>query len=356
MNLCILDLGKKQNMKNNIFNPSAYSTYGNDLGFPFRVLKEKFLQRGHNLDTIDIRQIESFDGFIFIEMPKNDNLLSALKNTGKPLYLIIFECPALLPRNWDVTRHSVFSKIFTWNPEMPGDKYIHFLWPNNLSVRTNYIPFDKKEKLLSIFTARKWCLHRGELYTERQKAIEWFENFHKEDLDLYGPGWSPSIRKNIKEHILNLNRIIFGRQTRPWRWAKFEVHRGYAPSKIETLKRYKFSLCYENATGFPGYISEKIFDCFIARTVPVYLGWAGAKDYIPENCFINKGNFSTYEELYKFITSMSGPEYAEYIEAISKFLESPVGNLFDAHSFGENVAKNVIADIITAKNNSALRD
>jgi hypothetical protein len=40
-------------------------------------------------------------------------------------------------------------------------------------------------------------------------------------------------------------------------------------SKKNTLEKYKFSICYENARDIPGYITEKIFDCFFAGCVPI---------------------------------------------------------------------------------------
>ena len=45
----------------------------------------------------------------------------------------------------------------------------------------------------------------------------------------------------------------------------------YVRNKISFLSNYKFSIAMENSEG-QGYISEKIFDSFIAGTIPIYYG------------------------------------------------------------------------------------
>ena len=63
-------------------------------------------------------------------------------------------------------------------------------------------------------------------------------------------------------HLLrahNFSVDIFGSQTRPVR------------HKSETMKNYKYALCFENSYH-PGYITEKIFDAFSAGTIPLYWG------------------------------------------------------------------------------------
>ncbi|WP_237416386.1 glycosyltransferase family 10 domain-containing protein [Helicobacter saguini] len=42
-------------------------------------------------------------------------------------------------------------------------------------------------------------------------------------------------------------------------------------NKIEWLKDYTFNICFENSS-YPGYLSEKLADAFIAGCVPIYWG------------------------------------------------------------------------------------
>lgn len=338
MNFCAIDRTRRLNRKNSLFDPRAYTQHGNDLGYPLRVLKETLASMGHSLDTVDMKPFGSFDGFIFLDIPKDEVCFERFVDSGKPLYLIIFECQALLPGDWDFQRHGHFEKVFTWNPDLAGDRYVRFYWPNNLSIPFEPRPFGARTRLLSIFTSRRWCTHPLELYSERLNAIEWFERNHPDQLDLFGPNWSPSLRKNMKEHFLNSVRRFAKKPTRPWRWSKYSTHKGYARSKLATLRDYRFSICYENARDIPGYITEKIFDCFLAGVVPIYLGWNDVDRYIPRECFIDKRHFAAYEDLYEYIASMSESEYEGFIEAMGSFLASPGGRLFDAGSFALTVS------------------
>ncbi len=135
----------------------------------------------------------------------------------------------------------------------------------------------------------------NQLYAEREKAIEFFENQKEEGFACYGRWWDP---------------------------IKHPSYRGVAQDKIATLKQYRFSICYENSKNLKGYITEKIFDCFAAGNVPVYWGASNIEEYIPKSCFIDRRDFASMEELYCFLKTMSKKEYETYIQNIKKWLQS----------------------------------
>ena len=99
---------------------------------------------------------------------------------------------------------------------------------------------------------------------------------------------------------------------------------------------------YENARDIPGYITEKIFDCFFAGCVPVYLGAPNVADYIPSGTFIDKRNFKTYEELYSYIKNMPETEYAGYLDAIKNFVRSDKIYPFSAECSAETLFMEII--------------
>ena len=51
-------------------------------------------------------------------------------------------------------------------------------------------------------------------------------------------------------------------------------------SKIETLRRYKFCVAIENSED-RHYVSEKVYDAFVAGCVPIYFGAPNVLDYVP---------------------------------------------------------------------------
>lgn len=59
----------------------------------------------------------------------------------------------------------------------------------------------------------------------------------------------------------------------------------YIPDKMDGLLPYRYSLAIENTTA-PYYFTEKITDCFLAYTVPIYYGCKNIGQYFPERSFI----------------------------------------------------------------------
>ena len=58
----------------------------------------------------------------------------------------------------------------------------------------------------------------------------------------------------------NCNDLAAGRHAEDWQAAK-----------VAYLRRFKFTIAFENSLR-AGYVSEKLFDCYVADTVPVYWG------------------------------------------------------------------------------------
>lgn len=156
------------------------------------------------------------------------------------------------------------------------------------------------------------------IYGQRKKLIAFFSQ--KNDFDLYGRGWDSETSEYIKK-----------------------VYKGEVDDKEKKLREYKFVLCLEN-TLFPGYITEKIFDCFFAQTVPVYLGAPDIEQYIPKNTFINISDFKNTEELDTFLRSIDEATYKKYLKNIDTFLKSESYAKFSHEKFA--------ADIITLISNS----
>jgi hypothetical protein len=60
---------------------------------------------------------------------------------------------------------------------------------------------------------------------------------------------------------------------------------------LNVFNKYKFIICYENSYA-DGYITEKIFNCFFAKTIPIYKGSEKISDYINSNSYIDgRGNY-----------------------------------------------------------------
>lgn len=230
--------------------------------------------------------------------------------TKKKLLLIAYEPPSVRPWLYSKETLSHFAKVLTWNDDLVDNKkYFKFFHPVLLPMRSDILPFSQKKLLTQISTNRS-SQHPHELYSERMKAIEFFEKKGGKDFCFYGRGWEK-----------------FG----------FKSYKGPIDNKYEVLKQYRFSLCYENIKNQPGYITEKIFDCFASGCVPIYFGAPNIAKFIPKNCFISRRDFKNYEELYSYLKNMKEDEYNKYIENIRCFLQSEKAKYFSPEFFAETV-------------------
>jgi hypothetical protein len=75
---------------------------------------------------------------------------------------------------------------------------------------------------------------------------------------------------------------------------------GCVADKIDFIRKYKFNLALENSR-VPGYVTEKIMEAFVARTVPIYWGAPDVvRDFNPA-AFVN---VSDYESTDSFVAAL----------------------------------------------------
>ncbi len=317
---------------NNPFNRDNYY-------YPYYLLRKKFSEHNICLNTYDYfnKKSSKLYALIFFDVPKGiDKLLKRHKSINK--FLVVFESEILNTNNWRRESHKHFKKIFVWNDIwIDGRKYIKYYWPNKIAKEVVF-DLNKRNKFCTIIAGHKFVSHPLSLYAERIRAIRWFEQNHSEDFDLYGFGWDEYCFKGI---LSRLNRFKVLRKLFK---QKYPSYRGTVKSKSEVLQEYKFAICYENAMDIPGYITEKIFDCFFAGCVPVYWGAPNVSDYIPLNTFIDKRNFRNYEELYSYLKNMPDKEYLGYLDAIKRFVRSEKIRLFSAEYFADTLVSEVLKD------------
>lgn len=134
-------------------------------------------------------------------------------------------------------------------------------------------------------------------------------------IDLYGKGWGEDDRASIRT-----------------------AARGMAPmnGKHKILGTYKFTLCFENAV-FPGYHTEKIFDAFLAGSIPVYLGDPEITAIVPKETFIDTRNYANDSALIEYLRSIDSQRFEIYREAARRFLASPTFEQFTHHAFIRNI-------------------
>lgn len=238
--------------------------------------------------------------------------------TDAPSALFLWEPPSVKPYNYDNTYHQYFKRIYTWNDGLVDhNKYHKFYYPVRHNMKRSSDTFDEK-KLCVMITAYKSSHHTNQLYTERANMVRFFEQEHPDEFDLFGYDWPSGIR----------------------------VYRGTIADKLEKVSHYKFSIAYENIKDEPGYVTEKMFHCFAAGTVPIYWGAPNIYEYVPSHCFIDRTTFSSNQELYEYLKNMSVETHQNYLLNIEQYLESNSAHYFSNAYFAQLITK-VCSELIT---------
>lgn len=105
--------------------------------------------------------------------------------------------------------------------------------------------------------------------------------------------------------------------------------------KIEAMKLYKYALCMENGS-YPGYITEKVIDCFVAGVVPIYAGAPDWEDYLPITAVAICDRDTNWQAWPNFKRLLDGSGQ-RMIHDAQKFLRSPEGQRHSYQGFAKNV-------------------
>ncbi len=273
--------------------------------------------------------------------PSNFLIWKNILLNKKKNILLCTEPPMVNPFNYMKLFHIFFIKVYTWNDELiDNKKYFKFRLPKvSIGMNTRAKQF-KEKKFLTLINSNKSPFYPfkllssfgRELYSERIKAIEFFENNIPNKFSLYGRGWNKPKKYNVKEQILGFK--------------KYSTYKGEAADKIKLLSNFKYCICFENLTNVKGFITEKIFDCFKAKCVPIYWGASDIEKYIPKNCLIDFRDFGDYKKLLAYLVSIDESTYNNYIENIEKLLND---KKFIAPWFEDGYAKFFLEDVLEIK-------
>lgn len=348
-------------LQNRLFEVDDSRLNGDQLQAPYVYLRRYLQDKGVSVNTIDyLPKAENGAKNIYISLGvlSNYQKLAERRDTVLSGYFAL-ECPIVEPRMYRRLKQArpYFKRIFTWSDDSSLESFVgksldyeHFLLPQSFNQVHNEIWRKNDRKFLVMINANKLPrVYWRELYTERMRAVDFFSR--TDEIDLFGKGWEkPSIRVGVTSVPFTLRRFHFWLQTY---WQKLRpdpllvaartAYRGAALSKAETLGNYTFALCFENSM-MKGWITEKIFDCFYAGTIPIYWGAPEIKDYIPADCFIDMREFAGYPELRQFLKNLTADEIHTYKESARNFLASEKFTPFKKETFAQVIHKVIEQD------------
>jgi len=340
--------------QDDLFNPLSPRNRDDCLE-PFRMLQAKAALQGIELHTLDVLQQKGMtpNFTLYLEAVP----LVPIQNCKN--YLIRFETELTVPINGDADYLNQFDGIFTWDQEL-----LNINLTNELNQKTALVPkfpitypnvlpaqFEVNEIVNLGFVNRDlFCVLIGsnrhanlpdvrELYSERVKAIRWFEANASKDFSLFGNGWLVPQKRlggsgKWRYRIEKILPFLLGQSV-------FPSYQGPAQNKFEVLAKARFCICFENAKDISGYITEKIFDSLFAGCVPIYWGEPQIQNILPRACFIDFRQFlnssDPYRDLYQYISKMTEQDYITYQEAGKQFLASPAFRPYSSEAFANAI-------------------
>lgn len=276
-------------------------------------IKSEFEKRNiefHTLDKYDnweeVDWIICDDGYTSFEDYAWLERIWKNKMGGKLIYLA--EEPEVVdPRHSEeniIKLLKTFPYITIYNPNAIGERIFVLFVPtfpyNSIRQGKN---FSDRNFLVNI-SGNKNSNDPKELYSERLSFIKYCED-NNVDFTLYGTGWNSTERPS---------------------------YRGTVEDKLETYGNYKFALCLENSKDIPGYITEKIMDCFAGNIIPIYAGAKEIGELFPKDLYVDYFAFKSRKELIDYLQQMSEDEWNNRILKTREFIEN--GGLFKFTAVG----------------------
>jgi len=248
----------------------------------------------------------------------------------------LFEVVGVDPKMYraapELARH--FRTIYSWTsterlrsfvPNMPMVKPFRIPMPLDDVIEAHWRRTDRAGIIL-VNSNKRAVLSARELYTERLRALKHFAA--RGTIDLWGRLWENGLGDLEPE---------FGAAVR-------QSWRGAVDDKYEAMSRYRFALCYENMI-LDGWITEKLFDCLYAGVVPIYLGAPDIADAVDPACYIDARRFASYDELERYLASLSDGDLERLRVAGRDYLRSDQFRQFSPQVFADRFITDIEAHL-----------
>jgi hypothetical protein len=339
-------------LQDRLFDASTARRHGDNILAPFIAVRDVLARDGIRVHTADLMPTRPDGGRnLYASLGRIPDMTTLTRRPDLTLSAFFaMECPIVEPSLYSalprIQRH--LRRIFTWcDPDQlipftgTQVRSQHFIWPQCADGVDEESSRRTERKFMTMINANKLPrLYDRELYTARLRAVEFFHR-HGE-IDLYGRGWDRAPmrvgRTLVPARLRRLGSKLWEARQRQWPnplyTAVAQASRGPVDSKLDTLAGYRFAICFENMT-LQGWITEKVFDCFRAGCVPVYLGAPNVTDHIPPTAFIDMRQFANFDELRRFLHSLAAPDLERYREAARDFMESSAFDPFRPRAFAE---------------------
>jgi len=253
------------------------------------------------------RLINKYSKIAFNDVPSKRN-----KNHS----LLAVEPIVILPQMYQLEVMRQYKLVYTWNSKLRdilGKNGIDCVLLNGFPIFDNYsnpfyilesMNFDDRKDLSLICRYRINMIHEKDITNLRYSVFNGIDLKQKECF-----GKVPYLSEYYKGPIGN-NQA----ETSP-----------SSNAKLLKMNEFKFNLCFENCYDelwSNNYITEKIIDCFKAKTIPIYYGASNIELLIPNDLYIDYRDFKDINELNKYLKAFTKSQSESMTERAFEFVSN----------------------------------
>jgi hypothetical protein len=257
----------------------------------------------------------------YLSLDIDQNELREIEQLNIPIthrFLLVQEPKVVLPANFSRKNLKKFGAVVTVG--RPPKKYINSLpwpqfWPKNMIVSG----FDSRTRNgAALVASNHLSLIDKELYSLRRSCA-----FLIPDLSVYGKGWDCNLKSKIKIILICLQSFVKYPTTISHKSLTFWFSNLKRPvnspiDKLDTLQDFKVNVVIENSAEF---LTEKLFDAFFAKCIPVYVGPNVSDFLIPENLLVQcEPNIRSIAEGIRTAEQM---DYQSWRKELDSWLNAP---------------------------------
>lgn len=306
------------------------------------------LARDQGYEVVSGDQTNGPDNLIIQECLSSDGM-RLLSEGAEPAVLTGFESPLYAPQFYmNLDRLApLFSHRFLFsgaiNPYWPGKSYpIYFpIFSKAAQFPQSEQKWEAKKHLALVMSNKhyryffhrlgkeenKFVLGLSQLQDMRYEAIQFFGD--RNELDLYGQGWES------KSYLPSSDFQAIIEKLNPYP----------IKNKLDALSQCQFTLCFENI-AYPGYVTEKIIDCFVAGSIPVYMGATDIEDFVPRALYVDARQYSDFSELSEYLHRFRNTDQDNFANAMIRYAREWLRGEGARHSY-EDFAQSVLLKVLS---------
>jgi hypothetical protein len=220
--------------------------------------------------------------------------------------------------NYDYdTLNKYFDKIISyWEPLLSKNKVEYFPFVSRFDMTNKYHKeiINKKrkyDKTIGMILANRPNNESYSINGIELKRLDWIRKelvLKLDNVTVHGQGWDE----------INNHKYITIENIRNRMMDDTDIHQFY--------KRFNFALIIENCDAL-NYVSEKIYDAWVAGCIPIYYASNNSILDLPKDCYIDIKDFTNFDDLNNFINLLSEKDIDKYYENISKNIEQILNNV-----------------------------